>query len=620
MNETAKDIAQLLARDVEAICLKLLPNGKKIGHEWRVGSVDGEPGKSLGVHLDGAKAGVWCDFNSGQGGDLLDLWAEVNKIDLGQAIREAKEYLGIRETRFQPDQGRKTYKRPEKSKALRSIKPQSPVMNYLTKERKLTEETLRVFKVVEHPNTFTEYPENPANYVFPYIRDGEIINFKHVGLLRPNDKKLVSQAGGAEPCLFGWNVLDPKSRKVAITEGELDTLTLHQYGIAALSVPNGGGKGGKQNWLENDYERMARFDEIFLCMDTDGPGMEAALDLAERLGYYRCRLVELPYKDANKCLQHGMTVDELLVFFRNSRFINPKELRDASSYTDDVIRLFYPPEDKPVGMKTPWPKIGTNLMFRPSELTVWSGFSSHGKSLVLNQVILHGLAANERACIGSFEMPAAVTLQRMVRQMTTLAKPEKPHIQDAMGWLSQKLWLFDMMGQVRIDRVLEVFTYVRQRFGASQFVLDSMTMLGVADDDYKGQKAVAEKLVEFVNTHQCHVHLVVHPRKGDEYSLPGKMDVKGTGAITDLAHNVIMFWKDKKKSEIKELLETEQRHPTMEEERKLTDPDAIARVDKQRMTGWESQIMLWYHPASMQCLGSSTEPPTIYVPYSPEAF
>ena len=59
---TAAEIARLLAARVDQLVLDLLPTGHREGHEWRVGSIGGEPGHSLGVHLTGTKAGVWSDF------------------------------------------------------------------------------------------------------------------------------------------------------------------------------------------------------------------------------------------------------------------------------------------------------------------------------------------------------------------------------------------------------------------------------------------------------------------------------------------------------------------------------------------------------------------------------
>ena len=66
------EIVDRLTGNAEALCRELLPNGRREGAEWRCGSVQGEPGKSLGVHLAGAKAGIWSDFASGSKGDPLD--------------------------------------------------------------------------------------------------------------------------------------------------------------------------------------------------------------------------------------------------------------------------------------------------------------------------------------------------------------------------------------------------------------------------------------------------------------------------------------------------------------------------------------------------------------------
>ena len=62
----AGDISRQLAARVDGLVRDLLPGGHREGHEWRCGSVAGEPGNSLGVHLTGSKAGVWSDFSAGQ--------------------------------------------------------------------------------------------------------------------------------------------------------------------------------------------------------------------------------------------------------------------------------------------------------------------------------------------------------------------------------------------------------------------------------------------------------------------------------------------------------------------------------------------------------------------------
>ena len=56
------EISDQLAVRIESLCAHLFPSGHREGSEWRVGSIAGEPGDSLGIHLEGDKAGVWSDF------------------------------------------------------------------------------------------------------------------------------------------------------------------------------------------------------------------------------------------------------------------------------------------------------------------------------------------------------------------------------------------------------------------------------------------------------------------------------------------------------------------------------------------------------------------------------
>ncbi|MFT8371837.1 MAG: hypothetical protein ABF641_12465, partial [Acetobacter sp.] len=74
---SASELARLLAARIQQLVTELLPAGQRDGHEWRCGSLAGEKGQSLAVHLSGQRAGVWCDFSSGERGDSLDLVASV---------------------------------------------------------------------------------------------------------------------------------------------------------------------------------------------------------------------------------------------------------------------------------------------------------------------------------------------------------------------------------------------------------------------------------------------------------------------------------------------------------------------------------------------------------------
>jgi len=92
----AAEIAKHLGRRIEPLARELLPAGQREGHEWRVGSVAGEKGRSLSVHLSGARAGVWADFAGEESGDALDLVAAVlYRGELTPAIGWARKWLGF---------------------------------------------------------------------------------------------------------------------------------------------------------------------------------------------------------------------------------------------------------------------------------------------------------------------------------------------------------------------------------------------------------------------------------------------------------------------------------------------------------------------------------------------
>lgn len=612
---TPAQLASRLAVQAESVLRELFPQGRRVGHEFVVGGLDGDAGDSLKIRLDGEKVGVGMDFATGDKfGDLLDVWRKVRDLDFPTAMAEAASYLGIT-LDARGSRPQKSYRRPQRPETVRRLDPNGPVLAYL-QSRGLTAVTLTAFRIAEQPGgvKFPRIANNPGTIVFPYLRDGELLNCKYLALARPEGKKQTLQEANAEPCLFGWQAMPGDARMVVITEGEMDCMTWWQHGIPALSVPMGGGGGSKQDWIESDFDHLQRFDVIYVGLDMDQPGQDGAKEIIRRLGAERCRLVSLPHKDANECLKQGFTAEDFHRCLRAAKTQDPDELKSADAYTGAVLHEFYPAPDEPIGVATPWSKVGDNLRFRHSEVTVWVGWNGHGKSLVLNHLAAASLARGDRWCIASMEMLPSRTLWRLVRQLTGQEKPTADYIKTAMTWLGDKLWLFDLLGTAKLNRMLEVFGYAARRYEIRQFVVDSLAKCGLAEDDYNGQKAVLERLTEFAHQYQAHVHLVCHARKGtDEHTPPGKMDVKGTGAITDLADNVVTVWRNKRKEEKRAEAEA---NGGLLDPQQADKPDASLLVSKQRHTGWEGDIWLWYDAHSMQYLERADHTARAYLEFS----
>lgn len=604
MNNNFQDVKKILVQRTEEVARYLLPRGKKVGNEWCVGSVDGEAGDSLKVHLTGEKSGVWQDFATGDVGDIIDLWSAVRKISRYSTLREAQQYLGITQPKFEGYKQKK-FTKPDPNK-VKEAKSSSPVMAYLIGERKLTNETIRIFRI----------GEKNREIVFNYYRENELIFRKYLSLDRDNGKKKTYAEKDCEPCLFGWDLISPNSRSIRICEGEIDAMTLYQYGLPTLSVPFGGGNGKKQAWIEYEYDRLSVYDEIFLCFDPDTSGNEAVNEIISRLGRHRCRLVTLPYKDANECLQKGIKKEEIHQCFDDARTLEPEELKPASAFVDAVINEFYPKEDTTLGYELPWQYAKNKILLRPDELSIWTGINGHGKSQALGHIILQAMKDGAKVCVASLEIKPKKLLMRLTRQASALAEPTEDFIRAIHEWYEDKLWLFDLVGTAKTDRLLDVFLYARQRYGVDVFVIDSFMKCGIDEDDYKAQKIFIEQICDFKNQYNCHVHIVVHPRKGaDESQIIGKLDCKGTGAITDLADNCFTVWRNKKKEEIVQIQLTG-KTLNIDQSEKLKECDCILRCDKQRNGEWEGKIALWFDKSSFQYLANPNYKAIPFVDFS----
>lgn len=537
----AGQIARRLAERAEDIATYLLPGGRRQGREFCAGSVGGEKGESLKVCISGGKVGVWSDFATGESGDLLDLWCAVRGIPLPEALSEARAYLGIPQQEKTPQKA-KSYRKPDKPKGL--TKPQSEVSAYLH-SRKLTDKSITAYKVGE---VAAKGKELGPWIVFPYLRDGELVFTKFLHLERENGKKKVRAEADCEPVLFGMQTVPEKSRFLAITEGEIDAMSLHEYGIPAVSVPFGGGTGEKHRWIDCCFEWLERFSEIFLCMDNDPEGQAAAKDIAHRLGLHRCKVVTLPRKDANECLTADIPKEDIFRCFQEAGTFDPEELKPAAGYVEAVIDRFHPSGGRRPGIDLPWRKTHGRLRLHDGEVSIWTGINGHGKSLLLGQAMLGAARQNHPCCIASMEMHPEKTLTRMVQQWCKIPNPTPEMIRQTLEILNGSIWIFDLVGTAKRDRLLEVFRFAFHRHGVRQFVIDSLSKCGIGEDDYNGQKAFIDALGDFAKSTGTHVHLVAHARKGsDEFSPPGKMDVKGTGALTDMVDNVLCVHRNKTK-------------------------------------------------------------------------
>lgn len=583
----AHELSQRMAENASGIAQHLLPKGKRAAGEWKAGSTGGEEGASLSVRLTGVKKGLWKDFATDEGGDLLDLWAATRGLSIAEAIVEAKAYMGVRDE--MPVRERKAFKRPARPQCAPA---RSAAAQWLS-GRGLSDDTLAAFKIGELER------DGKTFAVFPYLRDGELVNVKYRDVA---DKRGMRQEKDAEPCLYGWHLIGPKVRSVAITEGEIDAMTLHQVGVPALSVNAG---AGNHQWIESDWERLERFSEILVCFDDDEAGQKGASEVVQRLGLERCRVVKFGAKDANQWLQDGAGGEDFHAAIKAAKYVDPQELVSIADFFGQVKASLYPAAAaEPMPRLLLGDKYHDCFELRPGELSVWTGINGHGKSLMLGQVLVGLMHQGQRVCVFSGEMTPLEQAKRILKQCTGVELPTPAYIDATADWLRDRMWLFNVVGSATIDRLIEVFKYAAKRYGIEQFVIDSLMVTDVPDEGpgaFTAQKVAVQKMAGFAKQYKAHVHLVAHPRKGkDESAAPGKLDVGGSGKITDGADNIFSVWSARKE----------------DGEDENEKPDALLELHKQRNGDVQhKKFWLWFNQAAKQFCSTPARKAVAFVPF-----
>ena len=601
-NDSAS-INQLLLGRMEELCLHLLPNGKAKGNHWVVGGIEGEAGGSLQVTMSGSAAGRFIDFanKDAKGASPLWLWSKARKVNFPTAIKEAKDWLGVRDDNFGVKRHKaKTYAKPSAA-GVRPTEPNTDAMDYLVSERRIDPTVIAAAKVGETDDgkaivfSFADYDEESKKWL--------VAHRKFLRLERPDGKKDTWTTKGTKRCLYAKNLITENDSELVICEGEIDALSWNSWGIPAVSLPNG---VSDFEWCDVDWEWLARFEKIYVSTDMDEPGRACSLEICKRLGLHRCFIVTLPKKDANECLVAGMLKEQMEKCLADAKGVELDEIKRPEDFKSEVMD-YYNTDPSLRGVETPWtPALPWRV--RKGELTILSGFSGHGKTAVLNQLMLHLLANNQKIMDASLEIKPGMTLYNMTRCALGKKHSVKEEVEGCISWINDSMFFLDCIGTVNVTRLMHAMEYARKRHGIDVFVIDSLFKCGLSGEDYAGARDFVDKLTTFCNNTGAHIILVAHSRKtsnGNEYSVPTKSDVAGSSDICNAAFNVIIVWRNKmKKKRMDEIQAATDMDPITKTEQLvkwMDQPDGQIVIDKQRFgEGEECSIMVFFDKESCQ--------------------
>jgi twinkle protein len=410
--------------------------------------------------------------------------------------------------------------------------------------RKISKETCKKWGV-----EIVTTKDNKKAIAFPYYNSkGARVAQK----LRFVDKDFMFLGDAKNPMLFGQHLWS-KGKKIVITEGELDAMSVSQiqnHKWPVVSLPTGA-KAGKNiltahvRWLEDNFE------EIILMFDMDVVGQEAALECASVFTPGKCGIATLPCKDANECLMEGK-VQEL-----TQAIWNPKAFRPDGIVTiSDVIPKI---DEKPTfGLSLPWKSL-TDLTYgiKLPGVWVWTSGSGMGKTEFFKDIAAH-LVTEHQTKIGMIllEEETQDTVVDLAGKLvgkcfnspdTAYNKEERT---DAIKQLedSDCVYLYDHYGHDDYDAIRSVIRHMVLGYGCKVIFLDHITAF--TDGMGNEANALAEKMMKELSSMarelKFNLQIISHVRKSDNSRKPAEEggrvkidDLKGSGAIKQWSNIII---------------------------------------------------------------------------------
>lgn len=417
-----------------------------------------------------------------------------------------------------------------------------------------------------------------ANY---YDQGGELVS-QHV---RGPDKQFIWKGSPKSVQLFGQNLWKVGGKRLVITEGEIDCMTVCQLlggTWPVVSLPNGAQSAVKA--IKDNLEFVSSYQEVVLCFDMDDPGQDAAKLVSEILPPGKCKIAKLPLKDANDCLvnNNGKAVVSAIW---EAQVYSPDEILHISAIADSVdfvASKVYP---------FPFDKLSEFLIGqRSGEITLWASGTGSGKSTILRELMHHHLDEGRSVGAIMLEESPQETMDDMISLM--INKPVRAiraaqmmnelrvkmgknpididfvnefsddEYADAKRKLCQtNLFIYDHLGNNAMQNLLARMEYMAVSLKVDVIILDHITaaaagLMGMGDKDIEGgnsERLIIDTLMKELRSLAVrtgvHVDIVSQLKKTDKAYEEGDritlQDLRGSGALASVPNTVIALERDR---------------------------------------------------------------------------
>lgn len=356
---------------------------------------------------------------------------------------------------------------------------------------------------------------------------------------------------GKPTVFFGQHLWPNGGRKVVITEGEIDALTVSQVQDnkwPAVSLPSGAQSA--KTIFKNQFEWLNSFEEVVLMFDEDEQGRKAAEEVSHLLPAGKTKIARLSMKDPNEMLLAGKGADIVRAMW-DAKPWKPDDIIDGVELYD---RLITPKNYESVD----YPFAGLNRLtkgIRKGEIVTFCAGSGIGKSHVC-KIIAHDILTSSDNNLGYVALEES--LERTANSLIGLQMEELLHLSPfeptpayneafkaTVG--SGRCFLYDHWGSMDSDNLIAHIRYMAKVLEVDYCVLDHLSIVvsGMGDGDERRLiDNTMTKLRALVEETQLGLILVSHLKrpegKGHEEGATTSLaQLRGSAGIAQLSDMVI---------------------------------------------------------------------------------
>jgi 5S rRNA maturation endonuclease (ribonuclease M5)/archaellum biogenesis ATPase FlaH len=443
-------------------------------------------------------------------------------------------------------------------------------MSYLTKDRGLTAETIKKWHLglrditdAEKQSFDIDTTEACHWLMIPYItKQGDIANIKYRAL--PPAPKRFKRWQGGESILFGEHLLPEKKAKceeLFLVEGELDAITLDQYGFSPALSTTTGAASFSPRWYDLIVSSGAK--RVYLIYDSDVDGRAGAEKLVKKFTDDQREVYDIvleDVKDSNEFFLSN-TAEDFRALLNAARPAEMEYVLSPGAVLDRLEEQIFMSGSAFNGVASQFSSLNSLIDggYGNGFLTTIIGGAGTGKTSFAIQELLNMGSQGMRTYLCCLELPEEMVMRKVINHLYHV--PMNAITQEQIGKYRldiERRGMFIGRGpsglnfQKKLDQLLTTFRTAIRRFDLRCLAFDNMHYFVRSRDNEQSELGMlTEGLKNLAMEMGIPILALGQPRKFDRSErIIDNSDVKGSGSIEADSDNMILMWRPTLKTSI----------------------------------------------------------------------